>query len=59
MARRAATDLNVIAARRLETELIVKRRHAVDLAGGESEMAADLKDRLSREEAIDPLDLLE
>ena len=46
VAGRAAADLDVELARRGEAELVVERRHAVDLAGRQSEVPADPRHRV-------------
>ena len=59
VAGRAAAHLDVVAALRLEAELVVERGDAVDLAGGQPQVLADPDDRVAREVAVRVLHVLQ
>jgi len=59
MAGRASADLYVIATLRLETKLVVKRCHAVDLACRQVQQLPDPIHCIARQIAVDLLNLLE
>ena len=59
VAGRAAADLDVVHALGLKAELVVERRHAIDLAGRQAEMLADPHDGIARQIAVCLLHVLE
>jgi hypothetical protein len=48
----AAADLDVVYTLGLKTELIIERRYAVDLAGGQAEVLTDPHNGVPREIAV-------
>ena len=58
MAGRAAADLDVVPALRLKAKLVVERGHAVDLAGRQVQVLADLHHGVARKETVLLLDVL-